>query len=44
MQNSYLASYSEVMLVILLIFEKDRELGPTKGNRQTKDPPFFGVP
>lgn len=44
MQNSYLASYAEVMLVILLIFEKDCELGPTKGNRQTKDPPFFGVP
>lgn len=44
MQNSYLASYSEAVLVILLIFEKDRELGPAKGNRQTKDPPFFGVP
>lgn len=38
-----MASYLDAMLVILLlIFGKDAELGPGKGNRHTKDPPFWG--
>lgn len=33
-----------MLVILLLIFEKDGKLRPTKGKRQTKDPPFFGLP
>lgn len=33
-----------MLVILLLIFEKDGKLGPREEKRQTKDPPFFGVP